>query len=232
MEWRDYTVSVICQHGTYSLSDEEQTQDQGSLKRTDYFIYSLSVVPESGWRAARFTVQSSGTKCYVGTNTRTFTDNSWSGSTYSDTHMSWCQYSQDEYGHANIVITIEFEQYTPTDDSAINLTLVSNPSGIGVLTGGGLKSGSVGALGTYTVDATVVIAHQGKYKFDYWIDDAGIKHNEKSFSKEFVFKSGYTVQSPEQKTFTAYFREIGFILRSASSGIILRDASGSILRDT
>ena len=121
--------------------------------------------------------------------------------------------------------------FTVPQDSAINLNLVCIPNGVGTLTGGGIKSGAVGSSVAYTVNAEETFAHQ-EYVFSHWIDDAGTRHNTKQFSKSFVLKNGYTTASPEQKTFTAYFRmTTGMILRSSSSELILRGKANRILRD-
>ena len=120
----------------------------------------------------------------------------------------------------------------PASDSAINLSLVSNPVGFGTLTGGGLKSGPVGSSVSFDVAAAVAAARQGTHRFSHWIDDEGVKYKTKQFSKTFTLKSGYTTSNPEQKTFTAYFVPYtNLILRSANSGLILRGSNDKILRD-
>lgn len=118
----------------------------------------------------------------------------------------------------------------PSAQSAINLSLVSHPAGVGDLTGGGLRTGTVGSSVSYNVNAEVAAASQARYHFLYWLDDEGVKHNTKGFTKSFTLKSGYTTANPERKTFVAYFGT-GLIIRSASSGDILRGSSGGILRD-
>ena len=134
-----------------------------------------------------------------------------------------------EYEFRTLYLRAEFN--LPVEDSAINLNLVSVPNGVGTLTGGGIKSGAVGSSVAYTVNAEETFAHL-EYVFSHWIDDAGTRHNTKQFSKSFVLKEGYTTASPEQKTFTAYFRmTTGMILRSSSSELILRGKANRILRD-
>lgn len=131
-----------------------------------------------------------------------------------------------------IVVTCYFTSTKPPENSAIDLRLVDVPVGVGNLTGGGLRTGPVGTTTTYTVLAEVLKALKDRYRFDHWIDDANVRHEEKSFSKTFTFKSRYTPQNPEVITFTAYFTETGvLILRDASSGIILRGKNERILRD-
>lgn len=120
----------------------------------------------------------------------------------------------------------------PQTDSAIDLQLVGVPQNVGSLIGGGIQTGAVGTSATYTVIAELLAAMKGRYRFSHWIDNQNVRHDEKSFSKTFTFKTGYTPQNPEVIIFTAYFVECtGLILRSASSGIILRGKANRILRD-
>lgn len=120
----------------------------------------------------------------------------------------------------------------PTGDSAIDLRLISSPSGVGSLMGGGIRSGAVGDSVTYTVLADLLPEMKGRYRFLYWLDDQGVKHKEKSFSKDFTFKEGFTRANPEVITFVAHFTQCtGLILRSPSSGVILRGRLNRILRD-
>lgn len=132
-----------------------------------------------------------------------------------------------------IVVICYFKSSSPPQtDSAIDLHLVCVPQNVGSLIGGGLRTGAVGTSTTYTVIAELLAAMKGRYRFAYWIDDQNVKHNEKSFSKTFTFKAGYTPQNPEVITFTAYFVACtGLILRSSSSGLILRGKANRILRD-
>lgn len=138
----------------------------------------------------------------------------------------------ESFRFARIVDRVEVYFAQSYTDSAINLTLVSNPVGVGNLTGGGLKSGAVGSSVVFDVLASVNAAQKAQYVFSHWIDDAGVRYNAKGFNKSFTLKSGYTTSSPEQKTFTAYFRRFtGLILRSATSGDILHGRANRILRD-
>ena len=122
--------------------------------------------------------------------------------------------------------------HPPSDHSAISLILTGVPQNVGSLIGGGLRTGPVDTTTTYTVIAELLAAMKGRYRFAYWLDDQNVKHNEKSFSKTFTFKEGYTPQNPEVITFTAYFIACtGLILRSSSSGLILRGKANRILRD-
>lgn len=120
----------------------------------------------------------------------------------------------------------------PEEDSAINLTLVDVPRNVSTLIGGGLRTGPVGTTTTYSVIAELLQSMKGRYRFIYWLDDQNVKHREKSFDKTFTFKAGYTASNPEQITFYAYFTPCtGLILRSSSSGLILRGKANRILRD-
>lgn len=153
-------------------------------------------------------------------------DNISSPNLFAEIHEEWDPY--------RIVAIAYFVSDTPPPqtDSAIDLHLVSVPQNVGSLIGGGLRTGPVGTTTAYTVIAELLAAMKGRYRFAYWIDDQNVKHNEKSFSKTFTFKAGYTPQNPEVKTFTAYFVACtGLILRSSSSGLILRGKANRILRD-
>lgn len=149
-----------------------------------------------------------------------------SPSLFAEIHEDWDPYR---------IVAIAYFVSTsppPQTDSAINLTLVSDPVGVGALIGGGLRSGAVGSSTTYGVIADVLEAQKTRYAFSHWTDDQNVRHNEKSFSKSFVFKAGYSVSNPEQISFVAHFRPCtGLILRSATSGKILRGNSSLILRD-
>lgn len=134
--------------------------------------------------------------------------------------------------YGRLVAHAVFTNNDPHSDSAIDLRLICVPPNVGSLIGGGLTKGAVGTSTTYTVIAELLAAMKGRYRFAYWIDDQNVKHNEKSFSKTFTFKTGYTPQNPEVITFTAYFVACtGLILRSSSSGLILRGKANKILRD-
>lgn len=136
-----------------------------------------------------------------------------------------------------IIITAHFSKVVgppPEEekDSAINLMLICEPAGAGTLTGGGLRTGKVGAVAEYSVSAEVASSKVGKYVFSHWTDDEGIRHDEKSFSKSFLFHQGFTADSPEIKAFVAHFKQLtGLILRSSGSGRILHGVGQCILRD-
>ena len=203
-----FTVSVICEHGILALDDYEQHTDEVSY---DYFINSMRVTPHDGWRAIRAVIVSSGVGCYQGQNTRTFSGNSWTGTTYSDKHMSWC--NAEAESHANITITIEFERYAPP--SLYLISTNSDPSGSGVTSGDGLYE--MGASCTISV-----VPIQG-YRFKRWTSDLGRTQTEKTATITVIGDVVWTAKLIATTGLILYLPSNNKVLYRSSNDKILRD---------